>query len=200
MTQPRKSRASIRDPYRTKNSQNTGRRIPHLDKIDPEDPDRINILLTVNRFELAGVEIDERAIEIATLLTRWEGANRAKQSAEWQEEMARKRAEAEERECWVYYIRIGRLIKIGMTTNLASRFSSLRPNEVLAIEPGGTDDEAEAHRKFADLRAGGEFFHPGPALQEHVRELRRRLDAPKWTRSVVPDGHDWFPEEGDTSS
>lgn len=192
MPQPRRPRASARDPYATSHSKNSGRRIPHLDKIDPEDPDRIDILLMVHRFELAGVEIDDRAIEIAAQYMRWERANRAEKSAQMDVERAQRRAADEARQSWVYFIRIGQLVKIGTTINLASRFSGLRPNEVLAILPGGLDEERAFHRQFADLRAGGEYFHPGPALQEHVLELRRRLDAPKWTRSVVPDGQDWF--------
>ncbi|MEE1813539.1 GIY-YIG nuclease family protein [Streptomyces sp. SP18ES09] len=163
-----------------------------MDKVDPRDPDRTEILLMVHRFELAGIEIDERAVEIAAKYMRWERALRAEQSAKQQAEWEQRQAETEVRECWVYFIRIGQLVKIGMTTNLANRFSSLRPNEVLAIQPGGLADETALHRKFASLRAGGEFFHPGPPLQEHIRELRQRIGAPRWRKSLVPDGNNWF--------
>lgn len=192
MAQPRRERASVRDPFSTKHSSNSGRRIPHADKVDRDDPNRTDILIALRRFELAGIEIDERAVEIAAKLTRWHIANSEEQDRKHREEMAARVAAAQVRECWVYYVRCGRLIKIGMTTNLANRFGSIRPNEVLAIEPGGLELETAMHRQFAELRAGGEYFHPGAALQKHVRELRETLGAPNWTRSVVPDGDDWF--------
>ncbi|GHG15093.1 hypothetical protein GCM10017667_55730 [Streptomyces filamentosus] len=192
MVQPRKPRVSARDPFSTKHSNNSGRRIPHMDKVDPNDPDRTDILLMVHRFELAGVEIDERAVEIAAKYMRWERARRAEQSAAQTAELERQRAMPDTRECWVYFIRIGQLVKIGMTTNLARRFTSLRPNEVLAIQPGGLDDETALHSQFASMRAGGEYFHPGPALQDHIRKLRDELGSPKWTKSIVPDGQNWF--------
>ena len=193
MTQPRKPRASVRDPYSTKHSSNVGRRIPHAEKVPVDDPNRTDILITIHRFELAGIEIDDRAVEIATKLTRWHHANADERDRIHAEEMAARQAEAAARECWVYYIRCGRLIKIGMTTNLASRFASLRPNEVLAIEEGGGEREEEMHQRFAALRAGGEYFHPGPELQQHILALREELGSPNWTASIVPDGGDWFP-------
>jgi hypothetical protein len=195
MAQPRKTQGSVRDAYRTKHSTNSGRRIPHSDKVDRDDPDRTDILITLRRFELAGIDIDDRAVEIATKLTRWYHESAEERDKARAEEMAARMAEAEARECWVYYIRIGRLIKIGMTTNLASRMSSLRPNEVLVIEPGGGSRETAMHRQFADLRAGGEYFHPGAELQQHIAQLRERLGPPQWTASIVPDGADWFPTQ-----
>ncbi|MFF9240089.1 GIY-YIG nuclease family protein [Streptomyces sp. NPDC014801] len=195
MTQPRRPRASVRDPFRTKQSTNAGRRLPHADKVPPDDPNRTDILITIHRFELAGIEIDERAVEIATAFTRWYHANAEERERVHAAEMAARQAAAAERECWVYYVRCGRLIKIGMTTNLANRFGSIRPNEVLAIEPGGAELERALHKQFAALRAGGEYFHPGAALQKHVREVRAVLGPPNWTRSIVPDGDDWFPAE-----
>lgn len=193
MAQPRRVKVSARDPFSTSHSSNAGRRIPHADKVDRNDPDRTDILIALRRFELAGIEIDDRAVEIATKLTRWHVANAAEQSETQRQELLAMRKEQGERECWVYYLRCGRLIKIGMTTNLAARFSAIRPNEILAIEPGGSELETSMHKEFAPLRAGGEYFHPGPALQRHVEDLRVRLGSPQWARSVVPDGQDWFP-------
>lgn len=204
MPQPRKGRVVGRDPYSTSYSRNSGRRIPHLDKIDPDAPDRTAILLMVHRFELAGIEIDERAIEIATKFMRWERDKKDKEAAEreakWQAEQEQRRAEAEARGCWVYFIRAGQLAKIGMTTNLAGRFSSFRPNEVLAVQPGGLAEEAALHRQFTDLRVRGEYFHPGPALQRYIRHLRETLGAPDWHKSTVPDGNDWFPLQTEPES
>lgn len=192
MAQPRRTRASARDPFSTSHSSNTGRRIPHAEKVDRDDPNRTDILIALHRFELAGIEIDERAVEIAGQLVRWDLKNRAEQAEAQRQEFLAQRRQQEERDCWVYYIRCGQLIKIGMTTNLASRFTSIRPNEVLAIEPGGLERETAMHQKFASMRAGGEYFHPGPSLQAHIKSLRDELGPPNWKRSIVPDGHDWF--------
>lgn len=193
LVQPRRTRASTRNPYSTKQSSNSGRRIPHIDKIPADVPDRYDILITLHRFEEAGVEIDDRAVEIATKYTRWHHALSEAEREKHQAQMLAARQAQQERECWVYYIRIGRLIKIGMTTNLVSRFTSIRPNEVLFIEPGGAELESEMHRRFASMRAGGEFFHPGPELQAHIKNMRAEFGPPNWTRSLVPDGQDWFP-------
>jgi hypothetical protein len=200
MAQPRRIRVDKRDPYGTKHSSNVGDRIPHADKVDRSDPHRADILITLHRFELAGIEVDDRAVEIATKLTRWYAANADEQDEIRRQDMERRQAEQAARECWVYYIRVGRLIKIGMTTNLAGRFSSLRPNEVLAIEPGGSEREVAMHQQFAELRAGGEYFHPGAALQQHVTELRQELGSPAWIASIVPDGQDWFPADTEPST
>ncbi|MEK9524028.1 GIY-YIG nuclease family protein [Streptomyces venezuelae] len=163
-----------------------------MEKVDPQDPDRTAILIMVHRFELAGIDIDDRAVEIAAQYMRWERTRREEESARQHAEWEKRQAETEVRESWVYFIRIGQLVKIGMTTNLANRFSSLRPNEVLVIQPGGLNEETALHKRFAALRAGGEFFHPGPSLQEHIRELRERVGAPNWKKSLVPDGCNWF--------
>jgi len=200
MAQARKVKASKRDPYSTKHSANVGDRIPHSDKVPHDDPHRADVLITLHQFELAGIEVDNRAVEIATKLTRWRHATKTEREEAARLEMEQRRQDSGGRDCWVYYIRVGHLIKIGLTTNLASRFSSLRPNEVLAIEPGGIEREASMHRRFADLRAGGEYFHPGAALQQHVLELRGELGAPQWTGSVVPDGQDWFPAHHEPST
>jgi hypothetical protein len=200
VVQPRRVRASARDPYSTAHSSNSGRRIPHADKVDANDPNRTDILITLHRFELAGVEIDERAVEIAVALTRWHIRTAIERAAVQQQEIRARREEQEKRDCWVYYVRCGSLIKIGMTTNLRSRFASIRPNEVLATEPGGSILEAAMHRRFADARAGGEYFHPSPPLQEHIKDLRRRLGPPVCTSSTVPDGQNWFEIDKPTSS
>ncbi|MFE9738828.1 GIY-YIG nuclease family protein [Streptomyces sp. NPDC006477] len=168
---------------------NSGDRIPHADKVDPQDPARAHILITLKRMELAGVEIDDRAVEIAVHLGRWHQAQRARRDNV--PEM-RPGHDALNRKRWVYYVRSGHLIKIGTTADLANRLSAIRPNEILALEPGGQALEAERHRSFASLRVSGEYFHPGSALQEHIIHLRESLGPPNWHGSVVPDGQDWF--------
>lgn len=75
----------------------------------------------------------------------------------------------------VYYVRVGDLIKVGTTGNLASRMGSYPPgSELLATEAGGHDLEAKRLVQFAHLRAERrEWFHPGAALVAHIESLRR---------------------------
>ncbi|MER5584097.1 hypothetical protein ABT090_20995 [Streptomyces asoensis] len=200
MAQPRRVRGHVRDAYSTKHSRNGGDRIPHADKVDPDDPARSHILITIARMEKAGVEIDDRAIEIATKLGRWhiEQALSEEPVAKgdvprWQRRGQESRVE---KTSFVYYVRCGHLVKIGTTVDLASRFIAIRPNEVLALEPGGPVLETERHREFAALRASGEYFHPGPALQKQILSLREAFGPPAWTQSLVPDGQNWFPMDG----
>lgn len=73
----------------------------------------------------------------------------------------------------VYYVLIGFHVKIGTTRDMQSRMSALFPDEILAIEPGGRELEGKRHRQFNALLAKGrEYFHPGAALQEHIRKLQ----------------------------
>jgi hypothetical protein len=147
-------------------------------------------------MECAGVEIDERAVAIATRLGRWhhEEALRRHPVAPGDVPSRQKGPrEAGDRQTWVYYIRIGHLVKIGTSMALGTRFCVLRPNEVLALEPGGEILEQQRHTQFAAMRASGEYFHPGKALQVHILDVRAEHGAPRWTASLVPDGRDFFP-------
>lgn len=74
----------------------------------------------------------------------------------------------------VYYIRRGPLIKIGTTTRPRQRFGDLLPDEILAWEPGGREEESKRHAQFAPLqvRRGVEYFRSGDALTEHIRAVR----------------------------
>jgi hypothetical protein len=148
-------------------------------------------LINLHRMENAGVEIDERAVEIATHLGRHAYGEAQSQPVRTDESL-RARALAVRAASTVYYVRCGHLIKIGTTTDLGRRFKAVRPNELLAVEPGGQEVETQRHRQFAGLRASGEYFHPGRALQEHIIQLRTSCGIPPRTGSVVPDGQDFF--------
>lgn len=181
-----------RDAFAADQSSNAGDRIPHSDKVAHDDPARSYILITLRRMELSGVEIDDRAVEIATQLGRRK-YEEAQEVAGGRDEQLRARVLAV-RDAWkVYYVRCGHLVKIGYTANLGQRFTTIRPNEVLALEPGGQEIETQRHRQFAKLRASGEYFHPGPTLQSHIVGLRNTYGAPAWKSSLVPDGQNWFP-------
>ncbi len=64
----------------------------------------------------------------------------------------------------VYFVRIGKHVKIGFTTNLDQRLKSFAtstpgPIDVLASFAGGRQEEARLHSSLAELRMRGEFFH-----------------------------------------
>lgn len=72
----------------------------------------------------------------------------------------------------VYYMRVGNRVKIGYSTNLASRIASVMPEEVLAVEPGGRLLEGVRHRQFAELRVTREWFRHESPLTEHIEKLQ----------------------------
>lgn len=78
------------------------------------------------------------------------------------------------REPLVYFIACGDdLIKIGHTTDLASRLCALRTGtpkalRVLCLIPGSRDLEQALHRKFASHRVGREWFSPCTAITEFI--------------------------------
>lgn len=74
----------------------------------------------------------------------------------------------------VYFIRMGDLVKIGHTTNIARRVQglSLTMQQVVATETGGRHREAELHCQFAHLREFGEWFRAEPTLIEYIAAIR----------------------------
>jgi hypothetical protein len=83
----------------------------------------------------------------------------------------------------VYYIRRNGLIKIGRTASLKQRMRTLRPDELLAIEPGCRHIETGRHHQFNAHRVreaeGVEWFAPEPDLLEHIARIARMYPAPK---------------------
>lgn len=72
----------------------------------------------------------------------------------------------------VYFMRFGRLVKIGYTENLRQRTNALRPDEVLGWMHGSMQDEKALHARFREAWVGGEMFESTPDLLAFVRELR----------------------------
>ncbi|MFF3998548.1 GIY-YIG nuclease family protein [Streptomyces cyaneofuscatus] len=70
----------------------------------------------------------------------------------------------------VYYVRRGKYVKIGTTTNLRNRMRELVPDEILAVEPGSYDLESTLHATFAKARFSPsmEYFHLTEELQRHI--------------------------------
>lgn len=73
----------------------------------------------------------------------------------------------------VYYVRVGELIKIGVTKDLRQRLTHYPPgSQLLAVERGGEDLESRRHAQFRHLLADRkEWFHPGAELLAHVEKL-----------------------------
>ena len=74
----------------------------------------------------------------------------------------------------VYAIAAGDHIKIGYTSNLKSRLSSLQNGsavllDVLAAWPGGPQQEKALHAKLSSYRAYGEWFRDTVAVRKAIQ-------------------------------
>jgi hypothetical protein len=158
-------------PQAIKNARCGPRRsiVPLLDLVDTEDPAFPRIADALQDLASAGVELTEATIEIALKIGRQKHA-----------ETQAKRHRTPERRSIVYYIRRGELIKIGTTTNPAVRLKSLMPDEILAFEPGGVEQERARHRQFEGSRVAkkSEYFRQTDELKVHVAAMRRRHGNP----------------------
>lgn len=72
----------------------------------------------------------------------------------------------------VYYARIGNRVKIGTSYDLRARLTVINPEELLAIERGSYELEAQRHREFRELHTHGEWFRYEGPLVDHVRALQ----------------------------
>jgi hypothetical protein len=79
----------------------------------------------------------------------------------------------------VYFIRNGSRLKIGWTTNLSGRLSSLAlpQTAVLATIDGGPEREEAMHGRFAQARVGRtEWFELTPELEAFIARLAPRCE------------------------
>jgi hypothetical protein len=75
-------------------------------------------------------------------------------------------------EC-VYYVAVGKHIKIGYTTDLRQRMLSYPSGDLLATEKGHDDLEHRRHQQFREyLDRGNEWFLRGPRLMAHIDSLK----------------------------
>lgn len=83
---------------------------------------------------------------------------------------------------FVYYLRRDGLIKIGWTGDLKTRMRALRPDELLAVEPGCIHIETGRHHQFAAIRVreveGVEWFAPEPELLGHIAQMASLYPTP----------------------
>jgi hypothetical protein len=72
----------------------------------------------------------------------------------------------------VYYIRFRDRIKIGYTSSIRERLTTIPHDELLALEIGDRELEQARHRQFAHLNEHGEWFRAEDELLEHARRVR----------------------------
>lgn len=86
--------------------------------------------------------------------------------------------------CWLYFVRGGGLIKIGITTRTPMiRFRGLQGQspvalELAAVRPGHPPDERELHQRFEAHRAHCEWFRSCPEIEEEISASRTRYGNP----------------------
>jgi hypothetical protein len=160
--------------------------------IDTTDPAWPSVIAVLREMADADVEIDEAVVKIAAKL----GAHRhqramldASQSRRNQPAYVQITLMVADSSSVVYYVRRGDVVKIGTTTEPATRFRALMPDKILAVEPGGEDLEKARHRQFGHLRRRGEYFRVAPELLEHARQLRRLHGDPdpSWATVSAPE-------------
>ncbi|MFJ6348653.1 GIY-YIG nuclease family protein [Streptomyces sp. NPDC092046] len=151
--------------------------------VDQSDPAFIFIAMVLHRMRRTGTELNPEVIEQAIAEGRQLHARHLKEEAT--------RNPARIPRSIVYYIRRGPLVKIGTTTRAMVRFRELLPDEILAWEPGGREEEAQRHQQFRDLqvRRGAEYFRRDERLDYHIADLRETHGEPhpRWpTLSGLP--------------
>jgi hypothetical protein len=144
-----------------------------LRRFDPDDIDAFNNRDGLSPQQRAELEQVREAMEMVA------------------EERRRRRAETANivrmpkrgrRKQYVYFIRSGDCVKIGVATNPRARFSSLQvahPSdlELLAVTSGGEAREKILHRRFQHLAVRGEWFRLEGDLVEYIADLKARAVA-----------------------
>ncbi|MCY0943552.1 GIY-YIG nuclease family protein [Streptomyces antarcticus] len=155
------------------------------DRFDKADPAFSGIMRALLPFLNAKIELTDETIELVKTLGRAEHDPATRSTDGYK---AARLAGDTNHEPVVYYVRRGALVKIGTTNNMHRRMTALLPEEVLATEPGGQGLEGERHRQFSALRVPGqrEWFHAGPALQQHVLRVRALHGTPEPSLPTLP--------------
>ena len=146
--------------------------------IDPGDPDIAGILRALADLRLYGFDLEDPEIVQRAIARARQAGEQLRRGEKLREDrrtlrdyIANPHDDPEDET--VYYMRIGNRVKIGYTTNLELRLSSINPEELLVTEAGGRLTEKRRHRQFSDLRTNGEWFRYEGPLAEHIDELRR---------------------------
>jgi hypothetical protein len=80
----------------------------------------------------------------------------------------------------VYYVRFGDRIKIGTSSDVWTRITSIPCDRLLATEPGDYALERERHEQFKAFRLNrnSEWFRDCPEIRAHINALRREYGDP----------------------
>lgn len=113
----------------------------------------------------------------------WSGAGEAAHCETEQEGLVKMAELAEQwrQSCvrWVYFIgaecRLGEPVKIGIAYNPKARLSGIQSSwpfdlRLLAMHPGGREEEKRYHAKFRHCRLRGEWFKITPALKRLIEQ------------------------------
>ena len=91
----------------------------------------------------------------------------------------------------VYYVKLGKLLKIGTTQGRVwDRMRGYPPHRhLLAAEPGGFELEQQRLDQFKHLRVSGREWHDiGPDLRAHLAQVRERYGVPEQRADWRPTG------------
>lgn len=86
---------------------------------------------------------------------------------------------ARRRESWyaqagyVYFAKVGDLVKIGFTRDLHTRMRTLQ-GRMLTYAPGTMEDERDMHARFRECHERGEYFRPVGALATYLSQQATR--------------------------
>lgn len=97
---------------------------------------------------------------------------------------------------FVYYLRRAGRVKIGWTGDLKARMRVLRPDELLAVEPGCRHIEKGRHHQFHSLRLretdGIEWFTAAEPLLAHIAQMARLYPTPALDELVPVNGRNRY--------
>lgn len=175
----------------------------------PMSPQRLDkrygILCETHALDVAMAVIDEQKARHLTerffeVQTTKQAVRSAEERGAWERHEAAKAELRQDREGFVYFLRVGERIKIGYSADVKARMRAYPPgSELLAVEPGDRDLETQRHQQFAGSRTDGrEWFRPAPDILELVEEIVgtygeptrfahhfRRTDQPMRTRRTA---------------
>lgn len=148
--------------------------------------DRYGVLCRVHAADVAIAVIQHeadlnRVKEFFDHQTTEQAVRRAAWQAEEERYEAEKSALRQDREGFVYYLRVGERIKVGYSVDVKRRMRAYPPgSQLLAVEPGDRELETQRHRQFAGSRTDGrEWFRPTPDLLELVAEIVQTYGEPR---------------------
>lgn len=164
--------------------------------LSPNSPELLPLcekhLEVVTKEITRGLRAEVAEIKAALAKTRDEIADEI--TTEWadrRDAIQAKAQEARSKRSRVYFMRCGKYIKIGTSTNIHRRLASIQKSggvlmpagldfpstELVAAIHGDHRRERDLHAKFSHLHHTGEWFTEAPELTEYINELKEAGDA-----------------------